>query len=72
MKAKGGATLRLQLYESASLKEKLYDSATLSDGDSVVFQWPDGQGGSTLTVRGGGPDPSSVTGNLVAIDPSVR
>lgn len=71
--ASGGGTLRMQLYDSASLREKLYDSGTLANGESVVFKWPGGQGGVTLTVRGGGSEGSSVSATLIAVEqPSAR
>lgn len=67
--AKGGGALRVQLYESAALRQRLYDSGMLTDGQSVVFNWPEGQGGATVIVRGGGAEPTSVSGTLVAVDP---
>ena len=67
--AKGGGALRVQLYESAALRQRLYDSGMLADGQSVVFNWPEGQRGVTVIVRGGGAEPTSVRGTLMAVEP---
>ena len=68
--ATGGATLRLQLFDSGSFRVKLYDSGELPDGKTVEFPWPEGQRGVAVIARSGGSaDASTVRGDLRAIDP---
>lgn len=70
--ATGGATMRLQLFDSGSFHAKLYDSGDLVDGKVVEFHWPEGQRGVALIASSGGTaTPSSVRGQLVAVDPPV-
>lgn len=51
--AEGCGSLRLQLYDAGG-RSVLYDSGELTDGQSMEFNWPEGQRAAAVTVRGGG------------------
>ena len=59
--ATGGATLRLQLFDTGAFRVKLYDSGELPDGKAVEFPWPDGQHGVAVIARSGGTADASTT-----------
>lgn len=67
VRAEGGGTLRLQLFD-AGRRSVLFDSGELADKQVKEFTWPEGQRGVVVTVRGGGqPTASTVGGRLVHV-----